>query len=128
MLPCDSLEFGCIFYKYITFTFRHILEMSQFWALSHSDFRKNLVSHTGEKLLELTPSLGSHALFPIFCLAGIGQCTKTEVAVQRVGWSLLDEREGTHPASFSELFCLFVLNLVKISFWLQKNVCDVIEP
>ena len=49
------------------------------------------------------------------------------MAVQGVGWLLLEEREGhTDPASFSELLLLFVLNLVKKS--VQKNVCDLIEP
>ena len=31
---------------FITFTFQHIVEKSQFSALSHSDLRKHLVSHT----------------------------------------------------------------------------------
>ena len=79
------------------------------------------MSHTGEKPLRFTPSLGSHALFLIFCLAGIGDCTEAEVAVQGEGLLLLDEREGhTDPGSFSELFFLSVLNLSKFYFGTEE--------
>ena len=50
----------------------------------------------------------------------ITECTEAEVAVQRDFFRIF--------GGMSKNFCLFVLNLVKISFWLQKNFCDVIEP
>ena len=65
----------------------------------------------------------------MFCLAGIGDGTEAEVAVQGVGWLLLEEREGhTDPASFSELLLLFVLNFVKISFWYRKICVILLNP
>ena len=42
----NNMEYHTFLYNFITFTFQHKLERSQFSALSHSDFRKRLVSHT----------------------------------------------------------------------------------
>ena len=130
-LPFDSPEFGFIFpqfhhFHFSPFTFQHIVGRSQFSALCHSDLREHLVSHTGEKPLRCTTSLGSHELFLIFSFwfsryRGLhwgwggsarggggrrwmrGKATQIQL-VFPIFWG--DEQN----------YCLLVLNFVKISF------------